>query len=81
MIARTDAAQAYAYANEQALEATGVVSGYQWLTAQDERVCPICGPLLGERRTAGEQDYSGLKPAFAHIQCRCSEIGLVEDAA
>jgi HK97 family phage portal protein len=81
MIARTETAQAYSYANEQALEATGVVSEYQWLTAQDERVCPICGPLHGERRKTGQQYSSGLKPAFAHIQCRCSEIGVVEEAS
>ena len=80
VIARTETAQAYSYANEQALEATGVVSEYQWLTAEDERVCPICGPLHGARRKSGQDYDSGLKPAFAHIQCRCSEIGLVEAA-
>lgn len=76
LIAWTETAQAYSYANEQALEATGVVSDYQRLATQDERVGPICGPLHGEPRKAGEQYTGGLKPAFAHIQCRCGEIGL-----
>ena len=80
VIARTETAQAYSYSNEQALEATGVVSEYQWLTAEDERACPICGPLHGERRKAGQQYDGGLKPAFAHIECQCSEVRLVEAA-
>jgi SPP1 gp7 family putative phage head morphogenesis protein len=78
LIARTETAQAYSYANEQALEATGVVSEYQWLTAEDERVCPICGPLHDARRKPDGEYPGRLKPAFAHIQCRCSEIGLVD---
>lgn len=35
---------AYSYANKQALEATDVVNEYQWLTTEDESVCPACGP-------------------------------------
>jgi hypothetical protein len=41
MIARTETAHAYAYANGQALEAIGVVEIYQGLTAEDERVCVV----------------------------------------
>ncbi len=75
VIAHTETAQAYAYANEMTREATGVVGDYKWLSAQDERVCPICGSRHGERK-ASEQDSSCLTPAFAHIRCRCSEIGI-----
>lgn len=81
VIARTETAQAFAYANEQALEVSGVVENYQWITAEDERVCVVCGPLHGERRNAKQSYTSGLRPAFAHIQCRCSEIGLVDEEA
>lgn len=43
------------------------VGGYEWLTANDERVCPICFKLDGKR--------FGLKSNFrppAHPNCRCS---------
>lgn len=78
LIARTETAQAYSYANEQALEATGVVTSYQWLTAGSD-VCPICLPLNGVIRKAGKSYPGDLKPGFAHIQCRCSEIGLIDE--
>jgi len=44
-IAVTEVTRIYAAGNEKAWKASGVVSGKRWLTAVDERVCPICGPL------------------------------------
>ena len=57
---------------------TDIVSGMRWLTANDERVCPICAPLGGltfgedgaEPATIAEQRtgalVSGLDAAFVH---------------
>lgn len=50
----------------------------EWLTAEDERVCPICWPLNGTRVGIGESYPGNLEPGSAHIGCRCSEamVGL-----
>ncbi len=42
---------------------------YEWRTAQDARVCPICGPLDGTR-WEGED---GPRPP-AHLGCRCARV-------
>lgn len=39
----------------------------QWITHRDERVCPECGPLEGERWEAGDGPYPPL-----HTNCRCA---------
>jgi SPP1 gp7 family putative phage head morphogenesis protein len=41
----------------------------EWVTANDERVCPICAPLDGRRASLG-QPIDGLEPP-AHPRCRC----------
>lgn len=49
------------------------LSGYQWLTAEDERVCPVCSPLDGKQ--------FALKGRFRppiHPQCRCTIIPVVK---
>jgi len=38
-----------------------------WETANDERVCPICGALHSKR----EDDWGGLSGPPAHPRCRC----------
>jgi SPP1 gp7 family putative phage head morphogenesis protein len=38
-----------------------------WETANDERVCPVCGALHGKR----EDDWNGLRSPPAHPRCRC----------
>lgn len=50
----------------------------QWLTARDERVCPICVPMGGQRREL-EQPFTtpgGGGVAFppAHPSCRCTLV-------
>ena len=47
LIASTEVTRAYAEANRIAYEQSGVVETLEWRTANDERVCPICGPLGG----------------------------------
>jgi hypothetical protein len=46
-IAATEVTRVVAAGNETLWQSTGVVSGKRWMTARDERVCPICGPLHG----------------------------------
>ena len=84
-IARTEAMDA-ANAGQQELWRQAVRNGYmvpeewqrQWLTAQDERVCPICAPMNGQRRGLEEpfMTGSGLSILFptAHPNCRCTLV-------
>lgn len=46
-IATTEVTRLYADGNLLAWQASGLVGAKMWMTAQDERVCPICGPLAG----------------------------------
>jgi hypothetical protein len=54
----------------------------EWITAQDERLCPICAPMNGQRKSMKEPFFSNyskqkyMRPP-AHVMCRCT-IGLVE---
>ena len=41
----TEVTRIYASGNMMAWDASGVVGAKRWRTANDERVCPICGPL------------------------------------
>lgn len=43
----TEVTRIYAEGNTLSWKATGFISGKQWMTANDERVCPLCGPLHG----------------------------------
>jgi uncharacterized protein with gpF-like domain len=45
MIAQTEVTRVVARGNIMLWESTGFVSGKRWMTARDERVCPICRPL------------------------------------
>jgi len=48
-----------------------------WLTAEDERVCPICAPMNGQERRLDEPFETGdgrevMEPGSSvHIMCRC----------
>jgi hypothetical protein len=46
----------------------------QWITADDERVCPVCGPMHGTEIPVGEKfvvsDYEVWSPPV-HPNCRC----------
>lgn len=77
-IARTETAQAFEYANTQALKASGVVSEEEWLTARDERVRPTHAALEGKRVPLGKEWPGGIRPG-EEINCRCTSIGIVRD--
>src|SRR3990167_4285159 len=46
----------------------------EWVTASDERTCPICLPLHGERAPIGssfQSSVGSLTAPPAHVNCRC----------
>lgn len=87
-IARTELAFAYnqgAYLGTQQAQERGYMGETVkiWCTADDERVCPICGALEG-KRVAMDEDFPGINPRIsgetihrvppAHPSCRCAVI-------
>lgn len=78
LIASTEVTRAYARANREAYRAAGVVGKMRWNTANDERVCPVCGPLHGTEvdLDAGFSFPDGVPPA--HPRCRCMVLPVVD---
>lgn len=88
LIASTEVTRAYAEGNRRAYQESGVVQRWEWRTANDELVCPICGPLNGQQVSIGAA-YNGFLPddvrvnsTFdappAHPRCRCWLVPVVE---
>jgi hypothetical protein len=50
-------------------EELGIVQLATWVTAKDDRVCPICAPLDGLGERSWRIDFPSGPPA--HINCRC----------
>jgi hypothetical protein len=49
----------------------------EWLTADDERVCPICGPMDGQRAAIGEPFEGSTGEVMSppiHNRCRCTAV-------
>ena len=67
MIAQTETTRLYAAGNQMAWESTQVVDQFRWMTANDERVCPVCGPNHNQLFPLNQM--STLIPA--HVNCRC----------
>jgi SPP1 gp7 family putative phage head morphogenesis protein len=53
---------------QQQLQQAGFTFDRIWRTSNDERVCPVCGPLDGKP----EAEWGGLDSPPAHPNCRCS---------
>ncbi|GIV82774.1 MAG: hypothetical protein KatS3mg051_2128 [Anaerolineae bacterium] len=82
LIATTEVTRAYAEGNRLAYREAGVTQ-WQWTTARDERVCPVCGPLHGRVVSIGTDFRGGLPDEVlsmvpqsftappAHPRCRC----------
>lgn len=76
-IAVTEVTEIYAEANQTAWQASGIVGGNTWHTAEDDKVCPICAPLAGMTSPLDENGFTteeggiGLKSPPAHVKCRC----------
>ncbi len=80
LIARNEVTQAYGYANHESLRVSGVVKRRKWLTAGDDRVRPTHAALDGVVVDFDEPFPTGIEPG-QEFQCRCQEIGLVEEDA
>lgn len=70
LIAATEVTGAFARANEAAYRESGVVETMEWRTATDEKVCPVCGKLDGQRVPMGQR-FEGVYMPPAHPGCRC----------
>lgn len=73
-IVRTELITAYGQGSYDAYVASDVVEELKWLTAEDERVCPICAPNDQKVVKIGEEFPSGNNHEPAHIQCRCTTV-------
>jgi len=76
LIASTEVTRAYSEGNRIAYRDSGVVNDIEWRTARDERVCPICGALHGQRGRLSEGVQNMFPPA--HPRCRCWIVPVIE---
>ena len=75
-IAVTEITRAYAESNqiagEQIAKEFGDVPVVKvWFTNNDDRVCPVCGPLNGKEVDIKAEFTSGISNPPAHPNCRC----------
>jgi SPP1 gp7 family putative phage head morphogenesis protein len=80
-IARTELMRAYNAGNLAGIVDTGAFA-VRWITGNDERVCPICGPrhgqyfklpgLTDEATDPSIRNLPTLEPPPAHVKCRCT---------
>lgn len=85
-IATTEVSRVFAQSELFAARANPFIVYLQWLTANDELVCPICGPRAN--RVVGKEDEDGFRVATdnavgyppAHVMCRCSVTQLTAPA-
>jgi hypothetical protein len=66
MVAVTEVTRAYAIGNLAVWQRTGMVTGFNVNTAEDDIVCPICG---AERENNPHQMDADAPPY--HVRCRC----------
>jgi SPP1 gp7 family putative phage head morphogenesis protein len=70
LIAQTETTRAAYEGNMLGFEESGVVEESEWVTVNDERVCPTCGPLDGQRAPL-RGTFPGGIDVPAHPGCRC----------
>lgn len=79
MIARTETAAADVAGNMEAYRSSGVVSGKQWIIAQDE-VCDECQENADQGVIDLDDEFiSGEDAPPAHPNCRCDVIPVLND--
>jgi len=74
-IAVTEVTSAFSAAESQyakRLRDAGIEIQERWLTAEDDRVCPICAPLDHTLKPVWGQQFPGGPPA--HPNCRCAVV-------
>lgn len=67
MIAVTEITRIFAEGNTAAWASTGFVNSNRWMTARDDKVCPICRPRAGQ--VYALDDLANRPPG--HVRCRC----------
>lgn len=70
LIARDQVSRFYSSLNSARQQAVGITHFF-WRAAADERTCPVCWPLNGERFPWSRPPAVGM-PGQAHPQCRCN---------
>lgn len=65
---------AYNEGSYRTYQASGIVNETKWITASDERVCPICAPNQGKHVRMGDSYPSGNDKPQAHTRCRCQVV-------
>ncbi len=68
VIARTEVLRAHNQGRLKFHQQVGVEK-LEWMTMEDERVCPVCGPLDGRVFDTGR-----FPPQPAHPNCRCTSV-------
>ncbi|MEM5774739.1 MAG: phage minor head protein, partial [Anaerolineaceae bacterium] len=76
LIAVTEITNAYAAGEQMAGDALaeqfpGVPVVKTWWTNQDDRVCPVCGPVHGQTVDINDAFSNGRQKPSAHPGCRC----------
>lgn len=74
VVSRTEVVRSFAEGRLEAYKQSGVVEKVEFVTAPDERVCPICVGLEGSVYTL--EEAVGLIPV--HAACRCTLIPVFE---
>lgn len=72
MIARTEVLRAHNMGRLKFHQEAGIEK-LEWMTMNDERTCPVCGPLDGRKYSI---DKFPQQPAHPH--CRCTNLPMVE---
>lgn len=79
-IAVTETTRAYAEGNMRAWSDLDYVERVRWQTANDDLVCPICGPLNQQTVAKGELFAGRYYSPPAHVNCRCGVSPVVTGA-
>lgn len=86
MIAVTETTRIFTEGLRAAEAENPFMTQWEWLTAEDEMVCPLCGPRAGTRIAKTANGFAtetdglvGFPPI--HVRCRCQIIALTDAAA
>lgn len=78
MVAVTEVTRALTWATHElqaGLARQGINTFRRWVTAEDDKVCPICAPLDNTTLESGAWERAGLPDGPpAHPRCRCMDI-------
>jgi SPP1 gp7 family putative phage head morphogenesis protein len=80
MIARTEVIHASNFATLEGYKQSGVVQAKEWLTAFDERTCPVCEEMNGKQVKLGsnfDTEFGEEQYPPAHPSCRCTLIPVI----